>query len=367
MVKKPCEVRNGTVSISIGPVPWDMVSAGSSKTHTMGTLVEKEQFLHTPVIVLLNQHESTTPDIPAESTTGEEVTQPESTTPDIPAESTTGEEVTQPESTTNVSPAESTTGEEVTQPQSTTNFSPAESTTGEEVTQPESTTNVSPAESTTGEEVTQLESTTPLGLAESTTEEEITKPESTIPVSPAESTTEEKNNPTIIYEAWLEVCHKELQVVWPRNIPADGFHIEYKLHETDIWNDTYSEAHETTATLKDLTPNSKYEVQISTRHNVSTVIPPTGMPTTDAPTTTGPSVSDPIIYDSSILASNTNLQVSWSWPIERPVDRFQIEYRLSGTDTWNVIYAEENKRMVSLEGLTSGWYDVWISIIKGSD
>ncbi|XP_072016903.1 galactosylceramide sulfotransferase-like [Amphiura filiformis] len=43
MVKKPCEVRNGTVTISIGPVPWDMVSAGSSKTHTMGTLVEREQ------------------------------------------------------------------------------------------------------------------------------------------------------------------------------------------------------------------------------------------------------------------------------------------------------------------------------------
>ncbi|XP_072038704.1 uncharacterized protein [Amphiura filiformis] len=319
----------------------------------------RREFLHTPVIVLLNQHESTTPDIPAESTTGEEVTQPESTTPDIPAESTTGEEVTQPESTTNVSPAESTTGEEVTQPQSTTNFSPAESTTGEEVTQPESTTNVSPAESTTGEEVTQLESTTPLGLAESTTEEEITKPESTIPVSPAESTTEEKNNPTIIYEAWLEVYHKELQVVWPRNIPADGFHIEYKLHETDIWNDTYAEADETTATLKNLTPNSEYEVQISIRHNVTTVIPPTGMPTTDAPTTTVSTV----IYEGWLEAYGTP-EVHWKWPTEFPVDGFHIEYRLSGTDTWKVIYAEANERMTWLEGLTSGeTYEVRISFI----
>ncbi|XP_072039551.1 uncharacterized protein [Amphiura filiformis] len=46
-----------------------------------------------------------------------------------------------------------------------------------------------------------------------------------------------------------------------------------------------------------------------------------------------PSVSDPILYDGSILASNTNLQVRWSWPIKRPVVGFQVEYRLSGTDT----------------------------------
>ncbi|XP_072039422.1 uncharacterized protein [Amphiura filiformis] len=377
----------------------------------------RREFLYTPVIVLLNQHESTTPDIPAESTTEEEVTQPESTTSVSPAKSTTGEDITQPEFNTSVSPAESYTGGDVTHRGSTITVSPAESTTGKVVIQPESTTPVSPADLTTGEEVTKPESPTPFSHAESTTEKEVTQPESntrvsptesttgeevtqpefTTPINPTESTTEEEVThsdsitatntaapitlevtggltsasstqvPTIIYEAWLEVYHKELQVVWPCNIPADGFHIEYKLHETDIWNDTYSEAHETTATLKDLTPNSKYEVHISTRHNVSTVIPPTGTPTTDAPTTTGPSVSDPIIYDSSILASNTNLQVSWSWPIERPVDRFQIEYRLSGTDTWNVIYAEENKRMVSLEGLTSGWYDVRISIIKGSD
>ncbi|XP_072045713.1 uncharacterized protein [Amphiura filiformis] len=169
----------------------------------------------------------------------------------------------------------------------------------------------------------------------------------------------------MIYEASLTVYQTYLQLYWswPRNETVDGFEhvlIKYKLHLNDTWNGKtlYVEADNRTATLKGLTPGEKYDVQIST----------TSLPTTEVPTTGDPSVSDPIIYDGSIFASNTNLQVRWSWPIERPVVGFQIEYRLSGTDTWNVIYAEANERMTWLEGVTVGEiYEVRISIIKGDD
>ncbi|XP_072024882.1 uncharacterized protein [Amphiura filiformis] len=266
------------------------------------------------------------------------------------AEMTTKEDArtTEKAAVSSFAPDASTTATLTNLPEILTPVSPAESTTGETVTQPESTTPVSPAESTTGEEVTQLESTTPVSPAESTTEEEVTQPESTTPVTTPELTTgvavttEAIDADQCLSNPCLNgaTCEDRVGSYTCTCVPGwTGSNCDQDIDECSSY------PCQNGGTCED--GINEYTCQCAADY-----------------TGTHCEQNTTIIFAGWLLAHQRTLQLYWVWPSEFPVDGFQIEYRLSGTDTWNVIYAEANDRMVSLEGVTRGkMYEVRISFI----
>ncbi|XP_072041131.1 uncharacterized protein [Amphiura filiformis] len=140
--------------------------------------------------------------------------------------------------------------------------------------------------------------------------------------------------------------------IWPTEIPVAGFMIEYKIDGTDAWNIQYAMADQRMITLQGLI-RGLYEVRISVIPLIATSVPTT-VPMLD---------QNVIIYEVWLMSFADSLLVRWTWSTDFPVAGFMIEYKLDGTDAWNIEFATADQRMITLQGLTRGLYNVRISIV----